>query len=212
MSASRASDEDFARCNAYVAVLEQRIKALEEAIKKALEDLPHQPYDAEYRLEAALSVSIGHGGGGQSMKVYLAARFERRDELRGYRDALQKEGIEVTSRWLDCSPRPDTASSEFELFLKEWGIKDEEDVRRSDALVLFTHGEGGRGGMNVEYGLAVGLGKRVLLVGPWVNAFHLLPTTTRCASFEEAKRRLTSFPANPASPEKIGRASCRERV
>ena len=35
------------------------------------------------------------------LKVYLAARYNRRDEMRGRRKDLHAVGIQVTSRWLD---------------------------------------------------------------------------------------------------------------
>ena len=35
------------------------------------------------------------------MRVYLAARFSRFDELNRYREELTDVGIAVTSRWLD---------------------------------------------------------------------------------------------------------------
>lgn len=34
------------------------------------------------------------------MKIYLAARYGRREELAGYRKELEAEGHIVTSRWL----------------------------------------------------------------------------------------------------------------
>lgn len=41
--------------------------------------------------------------------VYFAARYSRRDELRGYRDKLHIMGGCVTSRWLDGDRLTDTA-------------------------------------------------------------------------------------------------------
>lgn len=38
--------------------------------------------------------------------VYLSARFERRDELNGYRVELESAGLQVTSRWL-TDPTPE---------------------------------------------------------------------------------------------------------
>jgi len=35
------------------------------------------------------------------MKIYLASRYSRREELCGYRTQLESMGVEVTSRWLN---------------------------------------------------------------------------------------------------------------
>lgn len=35
------------------------------------------------------------------MKIYLAARFSRNDEMRGVRDVLETMGHQITSRWID---------------------------------------------------------------------------------------------------------------
>jgi hypothetical protein len=39
----------------------------------------------------------------------------------------------------------------------------------------FTSAGGGKGGRHVEYGLALGLGKRLIICGPRENIFHTLP-------------------------------------
>ena len=55
---------------------------------------------------------------------------------------------------------------------------DYEDVAAAHVLIAFTSrpADGpSRGGRHVELGLALGMGKRVIIVGPFENVFHRLP-------------------------------------
>src|SRR3990167_11308999 len=85
------------------------------------------------------------------MRIYLAARFGRRDELRGYRTALQSLGHEVFSSWLDA---PDeTAETDWTAAAK----RDLAEVFDAELLITFTDdGVGsGRGGHHAEFGAAL---------------------------------------------------------
>jgi hypothetical protein len=116
------------------------------------------------------------------MKIYLAARYSRHPEMREVRDILMKLGHEVTSHWIDqhggnllesivqskLNSDPEGSSV--------YAIKDVEDVMRSDIIISFTSEDGGgKGGRHVEFGLAIGLGMRIVLIGPRENVFHCLP-------------------------------------
>lgn len=104
------------------------------------------------------------------MKVYLSARYARREELQGYRDDLAELGIYCTSRWLDGEG----------LDMSENATKDIDDVLAADVLVAFSdepaefspHPFAARGGRHVEFGIAIGAGLPVLIVGPRENVFH----------------------------------------
>ncbi len=53
---------------------------------------------------------------------------------------------------------------------------DLDDLRAADTVISFTsEGGGGKGGRHIEFGLALGLGKRLVIVGPRENVFHTLP-------------------------------------
>ena len=116
------------------------------------------------------------------MKIYLAARYSRNDEMRGVRDVLEAFGHEVTSRWIDQhggnlpeSIVEEKLNAEPEA-CAEYALVDVEDLRAADVVVSFTSADGGgKGGRHVEYGLALGLGKRLVIVGPRENVFHTLP-------------------------------------
>ena len=117
------------------------------------------------------------------MKIYLAARYSRNDEMRGVRDVLQTLfGHEVTSRWIDQH-----GGNLLESFVAgqlnddpegcaKYAQIDIDDLKAADVVVSFTSKDGGgKGGRHVEYGLALGLGKRLVIVGPRENVFHTLP-------------------------------------
>lgn len=118
----------------------------------------------------------------QPRKIYLAARYSRNAEMRGVRDVLQALGYEVTSRWIDqhggnllesiVTTRLNAEPAEC----YQYAATDVDDLTRADTVVSFTSADGGgKGGRHVEFGLALGLGKRLVIVGPRENVFHTLP-------------------------------------
>lgn len=114
------------------------------------------------------------------MKVYLAAAYERREEMQGVRDVLEAFGHEVTSRWIDQEASGQTEAAGAEQLAKDpaayvkFAYKDMEDIRRAETVVSFT-GAPGRGGHHIEYGMAVASNKNLVIVGPRENVFHSLP-------------------------------------
>ncbi len=116
------------------------------------------------------------------MKIYLAAQYERHDEMRGVRDVLQALGHQVTSRWIDQhggdaleAATADQLDKEPEKCAK-FALADIEDLEAADTVMSFTRpGGGGRGGRHVEFGYAIRGGKRLVLVGPREHVFHTLP-------------------------------------
>lgn len=124
------------------------------------------------------------------MKFYLCARYSRRDELRSVREELQRLGHTVTSRWLDTNweekERQDQVHSSAAPpeYREQYAVADLEDVRAADCLIAFTEEprSGGRGGRHVEYGAALALGKRIIVVGHRENLFHHHPSVEFHAS------------------------------
>lgn len=128
--------------------------------------------------------------------VYFAARYTRIEELNRYRAELEALGIEVTSRWLAAPQR----SSAVDYSEEEWRSLariDQEDVLCCDALVCFSEapGEGGNGGRHAELGMALALGKQVIVVGRREHIFHRLPEVTQVESWPDALRLLAQLEA-----------------
>jgi hypothetical protein len=123
--------------------------------------------------------------------VYFAARHARRPELNHYRGELEALGLEVTSRWLTVASRqPGDALSEEGW--RKLAVIDQEDLLAADTVVCFSEeaGAGGSGGRHVELGMALALGKHVVVVGRREHIFHHLPEVTVVESWPEALRLL----------------------
>ena len=115
-------------------------------------------------------------------KIYLAARYSRNAEMRGVRDVLEALGHKVTSRWIDQHGGNLLESIVAEKLNADpeacahYALVDVDDLAKADTVISFTSaGGGGKGGRHVEFGLAVGLGKRLVIVGPREHVFHTLP-------------------------------------
>jgi len=130
-------------------------------------------------------------------KVYLAARYTRREELRKYREILQSYGVEVTSHWLDESIAQTSQMGDHpEEFYVATANLDLEDVKRADTLIFFAEDplQGTpRGGRHVEFGYAVALMQsgewdtiaRILVIGPHENVFHYVDGVFHFESFDK---------------------------
>lgn len=129
------------------------------------------------------------------MKVYLASRFSRIEELRGYKAELEAEGVTVTSRWLlgghewVGTDDDDIPVSELARFAAE----DLEDLEAADVLVCFTEpprSGPARGGRHVEFGWALAQGKPIIVCGYRENVFYCLPAVTFVEDWGYAKAEL----------------------
>ena len=112
------------------------------------------------------------------MKIYLAARYSRMEELRGYAAEISAAGHVVTARWLDGGngiPETDVVDGESAAF----AVQDYCDLLSADAVISWTEpprvSSTARGGRHVEFGLGLAWGKRCIVVGPLENLFHALP-------------------------------------
>ena len=120
------------------------------------------------------------------MRIYLASSYRRRVELQGYADDLRACGHTVTSRWLDGSHDSCDDATPSDEQRASWAREDLDDIRGSDALVLYTDDDSGRGGCMVELGYALGYGLLVFVVGPRANVFCCLPRVEWFATWAEA--------------------------
>lgn len=136
------------------------------------------------------------------MKIYLAARYSRREELCAYRSLLQQEGHVVTSRWLDGDHHITdeqlanlSTNPVAEALGRRLAMEDYEDLLAADACVSFTeepHATASRGGRHVEIGIAIQAVdvpnvpmSKIVVIGPRENVFHCLPLVQHFDSWPE---------------------------
>jgi nucleoside 2-deoxyribosyltransferase len=112
-------------------------------------------------------------------RVYLAGRFSRRDEFNGYADRLRSLGFTVDARWLTEAHEWYGERDEDALAAaRRFALDDLADVLAADIVLVFTEppapGGRNRGGRHVEFGIALGQGKDIIVVGGPENVFHNL--------------------------------------
>ncbi len=125
------------------------------------------------------------------MKIYLAARYSRIDELNGYAEQLRSLGHTVDARWLQGNHQIDDAGLSAEAETAErvrFAEEDLHDLMSADACISFTEiprSTNSRGGRHVEFGAALAAGKLCIVIGPRENVFHCLPEVYWFSSWEE---------------------------
>lgn len=119
------------------------------------------------------------------MKIYIASRYSRREEMELIAHELTAAGHEITANWV--------YGGENGLDNQDIAILDDTDVRRADCCLTFTEPYGSEnkgGGRHFEFGLAYGLDKLCILVGPLEIVFHHLPKIKRLSSLAQTIRYL----------------------
>jgi len=144
------------------------------------------------------------------MRIYLAARYSRREELCAYREQLQEMGHDVQARWLNGThqisdtgtPIGDHGEALIEstdpavdVLRSKFAQDDCEDLVDADLVISFTEpprSKANRGGRHVEFGMALAMGKRQIVVGFRENLFHWMPCVEFYKTWGEAKENLDS--------------------
>lgn len=133
------------------------------------------------------------------MRIYIASRYGRREEMLAYARVLRGRGAVITSRWLEGEHSSDDVE---ELTVEEqcaWAAEDLLDINQSDALWAFTEealeyqrlSYVGRGGRHVEFGYVLarkhsGYPVRLVVVGPRENVFCCHGHVQHYATFSAA--------------------------
>lgn len=128
------------------------------------------------------------------MKVALSAKFSRRDEMQVVARWLQSLGYVITSRWLEAqADDSDLTAAEASAA----AVMDVEDVLEADVLVAFAERplsrDDVRGGRHVELGVALAVGKPVVLVGRPEHVFHSHPGVVRVDCKTDMARALRAL-------------------
>lgn len=114
------------------------------------------------------------------MKWYLAAKFSRREEMEKFAYDLPSVEHECIARWV--------YGGENGLTREQIAVLDLEDVAKADGIILFTHPRSEPqpgGGRFVEFGYAIALGKRLVVVGPKENVFMDTPGVEMFDSWDD---------------------------
>jgi hypothetical protein len=125
------------------------------------------------------------------IKVYIASKLKYAEQFRSMRLAWEMEGIDLHARWFDQAIyelEGEVSKDEFHVF---W-LVDEEDVKVSDALIIYGEKEDKLRGALVEAGIALAQGKMIIVIGdsPDFGTWQYHPVVIRASSFEHAKSLL----------------------
>lgn len=137
------------------------------------------------------------------MKVYIAARYGRKNEVAEIAARLREAGMIVTSTW-HLEPYDSTVqlgecqSSDLRIF----AMRDLMELKIADRLLFISESDqthNRRGGRHVEFGYALAAGIPISVVGPKENIFHYLD---RLWHFESLDDFLAGFSAKTITPTK----------
>jgi nucleoside 2-deoxyribosyltransferase len=113
------------------------------------------------------------------MRIYLAGQYARKLELREYAEQAKAVGIYVGADWLEESEAPEaTLDSVSDKVRSKYAQHDWWDIGACDEFVFFAEPQENqppRGGRHVEFGMAIALGKPIVVIGQPENIFHYLP-------------------------------------
>jgi hypothetical protein len=131
----------------------------------------------------------------QASSVYIAARTGRVHEIRARVPDIEQLGYSVIGSWVRSSPGLDPlVSTEAGAEAAE---SDLSEIRAAGVFVTVTEGAEasafGRGGRHVEFGVALALEKRILVIGPVEHVFHLARGVVVCSDWSEALATLREW-------------------
>ena len=131
----------------------------------------------------------------KTQRIYLAARYSRRIEICRYRNMLETHGFKAHCEWLlgnhqwnPIAAQAETAKDTVPIEAGEFAQDDLRDLSAADTLIAFTdppRSKASRGGRHVEFGYALAMRKRIIIVGPRENVFYWLPQVERFDTFDQ---------------------------
>lgn len=123
------------------------------------------------------------------MKVYIAARYSRKDEVARIAAILFGHGIYVTSTWhLESHDGGVQLAEVHDETLHAYAERDLAEIREADTLLFMAESDqtwNRRGGRHVEFGYALALNRNIAVVGPRENIFHYIPTVRHYSTLAE---------------------------
>ena len=120
------------------------------------------------------------------MKVYVAARFEQAKEVEAIHDKLKRAGFEIVSDW---TQHKDVDEAKLDGLGKQaYAVSDLCGVKACEVLLLYHTVSGGQGKF-VEFGAALALDKKCIIIHPVGvkdSIFFYLPDVEIVRSVPEA--------------------------
>lgn len=121
------------------------------------------------------------------IKIYIASKLGYAERFRKMRIQWKMDGIDLHARWFDqavIEQSGPVAPEDFHVF---W-LVDEEDVKDSQAVIIYGEDKDILRGALVEAGIAIAMGKLVIVVGDFnYGTWQYHPMVTKAGSFEHAK-------------------------
>ena len=121
--------------------------------------------------------------------VYTASKLHHRERWRSLRS--QWPDVTFTARWPDLDKDIPSSSDEAR---SNW-LKDEEDVRRADVVMVYAEDGDHLRGALIEAGMAIALGKTVMVVGehPDFGTWRHHPRVVHASDLDHAHSRLNEL-------------------
>jgi len=107
--------------------------------------------------------------------VYFAAGFHRKDEIKDYADEFVcTTEIGVCSSWIHTKEKEEKVTEHRKSVIALQEIK---EVKEANTIICFTEArdEHTTAGHHIEYGIAVGANKKLIVVGERSTVFYFLP-------------------------------------
>lgn len=125
------------------------------------------------------------------MRVYIAARYSRREEASFYATVLREAGHIVTSDWHEETQYAPTVTMKEipDADLIFMANRDIEQLANAGAVLFLSESPEQpivRGARHVEFGYALAMAKRIIVIGPKENIFHYLPSIEHAPRLAEA--------------------------
>ena len=120
-------------------------------------------------------------------RVYIAARYERREEMVLRARELEAIGAVSTATWLNGEHEALDNAPGFGGMASVFAHEDVKDIAQSHWLALFTDPPGtpSRGGRHTEFGIAFALSCALAVIGEPENVFHWHDEVQRFATWAD---------------------------
>jgi nucleoside 2-deoxyribosyltransferase len=116
------------------------------------------------------------------LKIYLAGKWEENKIISEYAAELRSLAHEITIPWFEWHVGP-------EISQKQGAMEDTQGVRMADCCIFIFEKDLNYRGAYTELGMAIALGKRIIVVGHAGdrNIFLHYPLVEQVETWEEAK-------------------------